>query len=263
MKVLVTGGAGFIGSHVVDLLFEAGHEVAIVDNLWEHGGGRIENVNPMATFYQIDVRDEALAEVFETEHPEVVCHLAAQHSVKISTDMPVYDAQGRFDGVVATNLELQRLTEALVTIGREQGTERGVQVTIVDAVGQIIAHSQPEKLLQMVLDDLPGVRQSLAGEQGSLIATDADGREWVYSYAAIPTAGWGVVVQRPTQMAFATSQSFHRGLLIALGLFVIGASLFWWGLTRRVIRPLEQLTRFSEVVGLEHYKELDDKYGSD
>jgi UDP-glucose 4-epimerase len=75
------------------MTLEAGHKVAIVDNLWEHGGGRLGNVNPDATFYRIDVRDAALAEVFEIERPEVVCHLAAQHSVKISTDMPVYDAQ--------------------------------------------------------------------------------------------------------------------------------------------------------------------------
>jgi UDP-glucose 4-epimerase len=100
MKILVTGGAGFIGSHVVDVMLEAGHQVCIVDNLWEKGGGRIENVNPKVAFYQVDVRDGVLAEVFEKERPEAICHLAAQHSVKISTDDPVHDAQVNILGLI-------------------------------------------------------------------------------------------------------------------------------------------------------------------
>lgn len=100
MKVLVTGGAGFIGSHVVDLLIKAGHQVAIVDNLWEQGGGKLENINPGASFYKMDIRDPALSEVFEKEHPEAICHLAAQHSVKISTDDPSHDASVNILGLI-------------------------------------------------------------------------------------------------------------------------------------------------------------------
>jgi UDP-glucose 4-epimerase len=100
MKVLVTGGAGFIGSHVVDTLIEAGHNVVVVDNLWEHGGGKMENVNPKASFYKMDIRDPALQTVFEEERPEAICHLAAQHSVKISTDDPVHDASVNILGLI-------------------------------------------------------------------------------------------------------------------------------------------------------------------
>jgi UDP-glucose 4-epimerase len=100
MKVLVTGGAGFIGSHVVDILLDAGHQVAIVDNLWEKGGGRMENVNPKAAFYKVDVRDADLADVFDKERPQAICHLAANHSVKISTDDPVHDAQVNILGLI-------------------------------------------------------------------------------------------------------------------------------------------------------------------
>jgi signal transduction histidine kinase len=172
---------------------------------------------------------------------------------------PAAQGPGRFDGVVATNLELERLTETLVVLGHDaqsSGDPRGrdVQVAIVDAVGQVIAHSQPEDyLLENVLDTLPGASQALAGERGSLIArtpAPTDGgpaREWLCSYAPIPTSGWGVIVQHPTEIAFATSRSFHRGLLLAIGFIALGATLFWWALNQRVIQPLEQLTRFSRA----------------
>ncbi|MGZ9235792.1 MAG: GDP-mannose 4,6-dehydratase [Anaerolineales bacterium] len=100
MKVLVTGGAGFIGSHVVDGLIQAGHHVSVVDNLWERGGGKLENLNPDAHFYKMDIRDPAIAEVFREERPEVICHLAAQHSVKISTEDPVHDANVNILGLI-------------------------------------------------------------------------------------------------------------------------------------------------------------------
>lgn len=100
MKILVTGGAGFIGSHVVDVLIQSGHQVCIVDNLWERGGGKLENVNPEATFYEVDIRDAKLSEIFEKERPEAICHLAAQHSVKISTEDPVHDAEVNILGLI-------------------------------------------------------------------------------------------------------------------------------------------------------------------
>jgi UDP-glucose 4-epimerase len=98
--VLVTGGAGFIGSHIADVLIEAGHHVSIVDNLWERGGGKLENVNPNAAFYKVDIRDTALSEVFQKEQPEVICHLAAQPSVKVSTEDPVHDANVNILGLI-------------------------------------------------------------------------------------------------------------------------------------------------------------------
>ena len=74
MKILVTGGAGFIGSWAVDLLLEKGHEVVIVDNL---STGKKENINWTAKFFNADIRDSGrMAEIFEKEKPEVVLHFA-------------------------------------------------------------------------------------------------------------------------------------------------------------------------------------------
>jgi len=100
MNILVTGGAGFIGSHVVDILINAGHQVSIVDNLWKYGGGRIDNINPQAQFYNIDICSHSLAELFDKERPEIIFHYAAQHSVKISMDNPEYDAKVNIFGLL-------------------------------------------------------------------------------------------------------------------------------------------------------------------
>ncbi len=100
MKVLVTGGAGFIGSHVVEALLQAGHEVCVVDSLWERGGGRLSHVPAGVAFYKVDIRDKTLCDVFASERPQVICHLAAQHSVKISTEIPRYDAEVNAVGLI-------------------------------------------------------------------------------------------------------------------------------------------------------------------
>ncbi|TMC83722.1 MAG: NAD-dependent epimerase/dehydratase family protein [Chloroflexi bacterium] len=90
MKILVTGGAGFIGSHVVDAYVTAGHEVAVIDNLTT---GREENVNPDARLHRVDIRDLAqVQQVFASFQPEVVNHHAAQSEVPKSVADPGYDA---------------------------------------------------------------------------------------------------------------------------------------------------------------------------
>ena len=90
MKVLVTGGAGFIGSHTVDLLIDRGHKVVVVDNL---SSGRQANVNEKAKLYKIDIgRLDSLRIPFGQFEPEAVLHLAAQPSLRYSLDYPGEDA---------------------------------------------------------------------------------------------------------------------------------------------------------------------------
>lgn len=89
MKSLVTGGAGFIGSHLVDALLALGHEVAIVDNMVT---GQKENINPQARFYNMDIRDKRVLPMFQEERFDFVFHQAAQLDVRKSVDDPIYDA---------------------------------------------------------------------------------------------------------------------------------------------------------------------------
>jgi UDP-glucose 4-epimerase len=90
LKILVTGGAGFIGSHVVDAYVAAGHEVAVLDNL---STGREENVNEAAKLHRVDVRDlDQVQKAFDLFKPDVVNHHAAQSEVPKSVADPGYDA---------------------------------------------------------------------------------------------------------------------------------------------------------------------------
>jgi UDP-glucose 4-epimerase len=89
-KILVTGGAGFIASHIVDALIEQGHDVVVVDDL---SGGKKANINPRAKFYQTDIRSLNLNEIFSKEKPEIVSHHAARTSVIRSLSEPADDAE--------------------------------------------------------------------------------------------------------------------------------------------------------------------------
>lgn len=89
-KILVTGGAGFIGSNVADRFIEDGHKLVIIDNL---STGVKANLNKKAKFYQVDIRSAVIEKIFEKEKPTVLCHHAAQIDVRKSTHDPVFDAE--------------------------------------------------------------------------------------------------------------------------------------------------------------------------
>jgi UDP-glucose 4-epimerase len=86
MKILVTGGAGFIGSHIAEAYLSAGHEVCVADDL---SSGFRSNVPREARFYEADIRSEHLAEVFDIERPDIVNHQAARANVRESFEKPL------------------------------------------------------------------------------------------------------------------------------------------------------------------------------
>ncbi|OGO27465.1 MAG: UDP-glucose 4-epimerase [Chloroflexi bacterium RBG_16_52_11] len=89
MKILVTGGAGFIGSHVVDAYINEGHEVLLMDDL---SSGKVENINLKARFFKVDIRSTEAREIISREKPDVINHHAAQISVPASVENPLLDA---------------------------------------------------------------------------------------------------------------------------------------------------------------------------
>lgn len=90
MKYLVTGGAGFIGSHLVDKLIEQNHQVVVIDNL---ATGKKENINSGAKFYQYSITDPKISNIFKKEKPQIVFHFAAHIEARESVKYPIFDAE--------------------------------------------------------------------------------------------------------------------------------------------------------------------------
>lgn len=97
MKILVTGGAGFIGSHLVDRLVQEGHQVSVIDNL---STGKRKNLTKKARLYKMDIQSSSVDRVFRKERPIMVVHLAAQMNVRLSTEDPSFDASVNILGTI-------------------------------------------------------------------------------------------------------------------------------------------------------------------
>jgi UDP-glucose 4-epimerase len=122
VRAIVTGGAGFIGSHVVDALVSRGDEVVAFDNL---SSGRRENVNPAATLVEADIRDEdAVGKTFADLRPEACFHLAAQADVRVSVTRPAFDAEVNVLGTIRL-LEATREHEARMVFASTGGAIYG------------------------------------------------------------------------------------------------------------------------------------------
>ena len=122
MRAIVTGGAGFIGSHVADALLARGDEVHVLDNL---ASGRRENVDPRAELVEADIRDAAaVGGLFERVRPEVCFHFAAQADVRVSVDRPDFDCEVNVLGTIRI-LEASRRQGARVVLASTGGAIYG------------------------------------------------------------------------------------------------------------------------------------------
>lgn len=97
MKILVTGGAGFIGSHIVDKYIELDHDVVIIDNL---STGVKKNINPKAKFYEMDINSKDVEDIFKEHKFDIINHHAAQMNVRVSVDDPIFDAKSNILGLL-------------------------------------------------------------------------------------------------------------------------------------------------------------------
>ena len=122
MRAIVTGGAGFIGSHLVDALVARGDEVTVLDNL---SSGRRERLNPPVDLAEGDIRDaDAVRSAFARARPEVVFHLAAQADVRVSVEQPDFDADVNVIGTLRI-LEAAREHDAQVVFASSGGAIYG------------------------------------------------------------------------------------------------------------------------------------------
>ncbi len=97
MKILVTGGAGFIASHIVDAYINQGHQVAIIDNL---SSGKKANINPQAKFFHVDINSPKIPDIFSSFKPQILNHHAAQINVRVSVSNPKLDAKTNIIGFI-------------------------------------------------------------------------------------------------------------------------------------------------------------------
>lgn len=169
MHVAVTGGAGFIGSTLVDRLLGEGHSVTVIDNLWSGNQSNLDHARRTAgdrlEFHHLDVRDRGVADVFAAAPPEVVFHLAAQADVRVSVARPLFDADVNIMGGLNV-IESARLAGARkVVVASSGGTIYGEPAPEALPVDE--SHPQtpvsPYGVAKKVIDDYLHAFRSLHG----------------------------------------------------------------------------------------------------
>ncbi len=171
---------------------------------------------------------------------------AITDSYVVSVAARITNGKGRVVGVMVINLSLDQLTSRLNTIHQRLSPDSEVGLWVIDHIGQTIATTKGIFAFLNLPEDYSGLilaaHDALQGRAGNFI-TQAQTRDWLYSYVPIADEGWAIVVQRPTDITFAALTNFQHGLIAALALLILGASFFWFMMHRRVISPLTRLAK--------------------
>ena len=166
MRVLVTGGAGFIGSHVVDALLARGDDVAVLDDL---ASGRAGRLDPQVAVHKLSISDApALTEVVAGFAPELICHLAAQIDVRASVDAPAADAQVNILGTVNL-LEAARLAGARVLFASSGGALYGRDAPIPSLEDVLPLPESPYGIAKYCAECYIGLYNRLHGTRHSVL----------------------------------------------------------------------------------------------
>ncbi len=169
----------------------------------------------------------------------------------VSVAARITNKRGKTVGVMVINLSLDKFTSHLHTVHQRLSPSSEVGIWVVDYKGQPVATTNPAFAPLSSIQDYPGLiltaNHALQGKAGNMIAHDQN-RDWLYSYVPIPEAGWAIVVQRPTDITFATLTDFQHGLILALALLLLGASFFWFMMHQRIISPLGRLANAVSLI---------------
>jgi UDP-glucose 4-epimerase len=166
MRVLVTGGAGFIGSHLTDALLARGDEVIVVDDL---SAGRAARLDPQVAFHKVSTTDAgALTSVVGGAHPDLICHLAAQIDVRASVDSPARDAQINVVGTVNV-LEAARSVHARVLFASSGGALYGRDAPIPSREDVLPLPESPYGIAKYCAEQYIGLYNRLHGTAHSVL----------------------------------------------------------------------------------------------
>ena len=165
------------------------------------------------------------------------------HDLALARDLVEYLELG--PSAVPIQVELEKLVEI-------SGIDGPVTVMLLDDTREILAIDQRDVTINSSFDwsnwQRLVTRTASFDRSGSFFTNDPDGQEWLHSYATFPSSENKLIVQRPTADAFSTSRLFIGGILVAVIIYLLGGIFSWAVLTNQVIRPLEQLERYSERI---------------